>query len=67
MPETTHTQQDSDSGPRTIGWCAWHKDVADDVRVIQVDEQGSGPGGVRHACQPCIDKHGLVPFAERPL
>ncbi|GHA95660.1 hypothetical protein GCM10010330_57310 [Streptomyces tendae] len=54
-------------GLRAIGWCAWHKDIADGVRVIQVDEQGSGPGGVRRACQPCINKHDLVPFAERPL
>ncbi|MFF9269058.1 hypothetical protein EF913_28125 [Streptomyces sp. WAC04189] len=67
MPETTHPPQDSDSAPRVIGWCAWHKDIAEDVRVIQVDDQASGSGGVRRACLPCVDRHGLVPFAEQPL
>jgi hypothetical protein len=67
MPETTHPPQDSDSAPRVIGWCAWHEDIAEGVRVIQVDEQGSGSGGVRRACPPCIDTHGLVPFTERSL
>lgn len=65
MTEPTHTPQRSDS-PQT-GWCAWHQEFADTVRVIQVDEQGSGSGGVRRACQPCIDKHGLTLFAERAL
>ncbi|MFB6787707.1 hypothetical protein ACFCWT_13625 [Streptomyces olivaceus] len=52
-------------GLRIIGWCAWHKDVADGVRLIQVDEQGSGRGGIRYACEPCRERHGLVPFADR--
>ncbi|MET7321537.1 hypothetical protein [Streptomyces sp. NPDC005549] len=47
------------------GWCAWHKDWARNVRVIQVDEQGSGSGGQRSACPPCIFKHKLTPFAEQ--
>ncbi|MCM8548869.1 hypothetical protein [Streptomyces sp. STCH 565 A] len=52
-------------GPRIIGWCAWHKNIADGVRVIQVDEQGSGRGGVRYACGPCQVRYDLTPFADR--
>ncbi|MEU9640959.1 hypothetical protein [Streptomyces sp. NPDC048188] len=60
------TPAETGDGLRTVGWCDWHKDIADGVRVVQVDEQGSGAGGVRRACPPCIDTHGLVPFVERP-
>ncbi|MFJ6061584.1 hypothetical protein ACIQHU_00945 [Streptomyces tendae] len=52
---------------RVVGWCAWHQDAADDVRVIQVDEQGSGRGGVRYACGPCRKRHKLVPLVEQEL
>ncbi|MFE6634638.1 hypothetical protein ACFVFT_15125 [Streptomyces tendae] len=51
--------------PRVSGWCAWHGDVADGVRVIQIDEQGSGSGGVRYACAPCRKRHGLTPLIEQ--
>ncbi|MGV9988601.1 hypothetical protein [Streptomyces olivaceus] len=64
MSEPTHTPTAAGS-PRIIAWCAWHKDVADGVRLIQVDEQGSGAGGVRYACLDCITTHHLVPFADR--
>ncbi|PAM97253.1 hypothetical protein CJI59_35580 [Streptomyces sp. Alain-F2R5] len=64
MAEPTHTPSGAGS-PRTIGWCAWHQEFADTLRVISVEEQGSGSGGYRLACQPCIAKHGLTPFADR--
>ncbi len=47
------------------GWCAWHKGHARGVRLIQVQEQGSGSGGSCFACGPCREKHGLVPLADR--
>jgi hypothetical protein len=63
------TTADNTTGPgdrlRVIGWCAWHQDAADDCRIIQVDEQGSGRGGVRYACGPCRKKHQLVPLIEQ--
>ncbi|MDX3398461.1 hypothetical protein [Streptomyces sp. ME01-18h] len=60
------TTAEPGNGLRIIGWCAWCQNAADNVRIIQVDEQGSGAGGVRSACRPCIDKHGLTLFAEQP-
>ncbi|MFF9215500.1 hypothetical protein [Streptomyces viridosporus] len=47
------------------GYCSWHQRFADDVRLIAVTEQGSGPGHVHYACGPCRKTHGLVPFADR--
>lgn len=48
-----------------FGWCSWHQASAVGVRVIQIDEQGSGSGGVRYACAPCREEHSLVPLADR--
>lgn len=59
MAEPTHTPPSAGS-PRTLGWCAWHGEFADTVRVIDI------AGGHRLACQPCMERHGLVPFADRP-
>ncbi|MDV7220627.1 hypothetical protein [Streptomyces prunicolor] len=60
----TGTTQDS---PRAFGWCAWHKGHAENVRLIDVHEQGSGVGGNLFACEPCRETHRLVPLADRPL
>lgn len=59
------TTAESSEGLRIVGWCHWCQNAADNVRVIQVDEQGSGRGGVRYACGPCREEHHLVPLAER--
>lgn len=53
--------------PGSYGYCAWHQAFASGVRLIQVQEQGSGPGGGAFACRPCRESYGLVPFADRPL
>lgn len=50
---------------QAVGWCSWHQASAVGVRVIQIDEQGSGSGGVRYACGPCRKEHQLVPLADR--
>lgn len=66
MTETTHTP-DTPNTPTAYGYCSWHKAYAAGVRLINVHEQGSGPGGSAYACQPCRQAYGLVPFADRPL
>jgi len=64
MAETTQdTATEEDAGP--YGYCSWHHRFAAGVRLIDVIEQGSGPGGVHYACPPCIKTHRLVPFADR--
>jgi hypothetical protein len=68
MAETT--QADTFPGtPASYGWCAWHQKYARGVRLIRVEEAGSGPGtaGGKFACSPCREAHGLVPLADRPL
>lgn len=51
--------------PKVFGWCHWHQGHTDGVRLIDVIEQGSGPGGTQYACTPCRKRNGLVPFADR--
>lgn len=49
--------------------CTIHRgDIPADVRAVLVSaiEQGSGPGIPIYACQPCVDRHEVVPFAELP-
>lgn len=57
----------SSATPTAFGWCSWHEGNASGIRLIQVQEQGSGPGGGTFACEPCRERHGLVPFADRPV
>lgn len=66
MSERTHTPGTSNS-PTAFGHCSWHRGSAEGVRLINVIEQGSGPGGGVFACEPCRETHRLVPFADRPL
>lgn len=49
-------------------YCSVHRDtVGADVPVVLIDalEQASGPGIAIHACQPCVTRHRITPFAER--
>ncbi|MFJ8934201.1 hypothetical protein ACIRL0_00565 [Streptomyces sp. NPDC102365] len=64
MDESTDT---SPGAPTAIAYCAWHGDIARGVRLINVHEAGSGPGGGSFACPACMSRYGLVPFADRPL
>jgi hypothetical protein len=52
--------------PAAYGWCSWHEGYSSGVRLINVHEQGSGPGASVYACGPCSETHRLVPFGERP-
>lgn len=66
MAEPT-TTPDTSNTPGSYGYCAWHQAFASNVRLIQVHEQGSGPGGGAFACRPCRESYGLVPFSDQPL
>lgn len=61
---TTTPAQDSHG---SYGYCAWHQAFASGVRLINVHEQGSGPGGGAFACHSCRVAYDLVPFADRPV
>ncbi|CAL9515914.1 hypothetical protein SUDANB145_03715 [Streptomyces sp. enrichment culture] len=52
--------------PLTYGYCAWHRGYSTGIRVIEVVEQASGPGGVQSACGPCREEYDLVPYADQP-
>jgi hypothetical protein len=71
MAETTQSARTGDSPPPEdatgYGFCSWHQRFADGVRLIEVIEQGSGPGtgAVQYACGPCRQVYGLTPFADR--
>lgn len=67
MSETrTPTPAEDRPAPVAYGWCSWHGAFAGGVRLIHVQEQGSGPGGGVFACGPCRVEHKLVLFGERP-
>jgi len=65
MAEPTQDTATEEDTPAAYGYCSWHKRFAAGVRLIDVIEQGSGPGGVHYACPDCITVHRLVPFADR--
>lgn len=54
-----------ETSPTAYAFCSWHQRFAGGVRLIDVIEQGSGPGGAQYACGPCRKMYGLVPFADR--
>lgn len=54
-----------EENPTSHGYCSWHQRFADDVRLIEVIEQGSGAGGAQYACGECRETYHLIPFAER--
>lgn len=55
--------------PSSFGYCSWHQGYSRGIRLIQVEEAGSGPGtfGSRFACHSCRTAYDLVPFADQPL
>ena len=63
MAETTQTP----GTPTAYAYCAWHGGVTRDVRLIRIEETGSGPGTGRQkfACHPCQIRHGLLPLADQ--
>ncbi|MFJ4829876.1 hypothetical protein ACIP79_08170 [Streptomyces sp. NPDC088747] len=51
----------------SYAWCAWHKGVSDDTRLVRIVEQGSAfGGGGLFACRPCRNAYDLVPLADQP-
>ncbi|WP_326729696.1 hypothetical protein [Streptomyces phaeochromogenes] len=68
MADDTQTPG-SPTTPVGYGYCAWHHRHARGVRLIRVEEAGSGPStrGNMFACRPCRQAYNLVPLADRPL
>ncbi|MFE4051252.1 hypothetical protein [Streptomyces sp. YIM B13518] len=66
MAETTQDTTSGEDVPQGYGYCSWHNRFAGDVRLIDVVEQGTGPGHVHYACAPCRREHNLIPYADRP-
>ncbi|MFJ8852331.1 hypothetical protein [Streptomyces sp. NPDC102437] len=56
-PVHTHT------GPG-LGWCHWHKGPSGTAVLVDVIEQGSGPGRQLYACAPCREQRRLTPYCE---
>ena len=64
MSESTQPTA-TEGTPTAYGFCSWHQRFAAGVRLIDVIEQGSGPGCVHYACPDCMTAYRLVPFADR--
>ena len=57
---------DTTTSPTAYGWCAWHQAYSRGVRLVRVNEEGSGSSGSLFACHPCRETHRLVPLADQP-
>ncbi|MEV7287723.1 hypothetical protein AB0O01_24665 [Streptomyces sp. NPDC093252] len=68
MAESPQSSAAAPRDPSGYGWCAWHQNYARGVRLIEVIEQGSGPGahGTLFACRPCRSSYGLMPMPDQP-
>lgn len=56
------------TAPTTTTWayCSWHKGVSKTARLVQIIEQGSGPGAGLFACAGCRTIYRLTPIADQP-
>lgn len=61
QPPPASTEQDV----KTLRWCHWHKDVADDTLLIGAAERTSAGPRTFYACGACREEHRLIPLAER--
>ncbi len=48
------------------GWCHWHRGPSGASVLIEIVEQGSGPGAALYACDRCREQRGLVLYDEQP-
>lgn len=64
MDSNTRPSGASEAG--TSLYCHWHKGPSGTATLIDVVDQGSGPGGYHlYACDPCREQHHLTPLSER--
>ncbi|MGW3165850.1 hypothetical protein ACWC9Q_23825 [Streptomyces sp. NPDC001142] len=49
-----------------FGWCHWHKGPSGTAVLVDVIEQGSGPGIGLYACAPCREQRRIHPYGEQP-
>jgi hypothetical protein len=55
-------------GTVSYGYCCWHGAPAEEVLLISIIDQGSGPSSpALYACPPCREQHRLVQLADRQL
>ena len=66
MADDTQTEG-TPTTPVGYGYCSWHQRFTRGVRLVWVEEAGSGPGGSLFACGPCRQTYSLIPFADQPL
>ncbi|MFF4662201.1 hypothetical protein [Streptomyces sp. NPDC001282] len=53
-------------GSAESDWCDCHKGPSGTAVLIEIVEQGSGPGTVLYACALCREQRRLRPYGEQP-
>jgi len=51
---------------RGARYCSWHRGYSEGALLVQIIEQGSGPGAVLYACADCRTAHQLPPLTGGP-
>ncbi|NJP70057.1 hypothetical protein [Streptomyces sp. C1-2] len=64
MAKPTHTAS-STNRPRGYAYCAWHRGLSQSAVLVQIIEQGSGPGAGLYACATCRAQHHLTPVTDQ--
>lgn len=60
------SSQDTES-TRALAYCSWHQGYSDTTRLVQMTDQGSGPGAPGlFACADCRENFRLTPVADQP-
>ncbi|MFI5754302.1 hypothetical protein [Streptomyces sp. NPDC051569] len=57
-------QSSTSTSGKATGWCDWHVGPSETAVLIDVIEQGSGPGITWFACAPCREQRRLVPYGD---
>ena len=61
-----YTRPSGASEAGALNWCHFHQGESGTAVQVDVADAGSGPGGFEiHACAPCREQRGLVPWSER--
>lgn len=64
--DMAQTTQDAAGPPRTsFAYCSWHEAYSRSAVLVQIIEQGSGPGAGLYACANCRAQHHLTPVTDQ--